>query len=207
LKDELESNVESLISKVSAGNLQHRLEEISRSYNASYNATSFEAVGSGDEPGSGGTLEMESGGGPTTTLYLNAWFPKHPDRKRGLPVGFATDLAVNIGPVPYAQLFTGEGSDPIPVDQSHLFYSINSVDIMVMCPEARVEPICQSLNMPPGPDATVFFKIIPSKIGKFQLTVVILIHNDPIHRTSFSFDASATDQATESIRAEERVGS
>jgi hypothetical protein len=61
--------------------------------------------------------------------------------------------------------------------------------------------------MPPGPDATVFFKIIPSKIGKFQLTVVILIHNDPIHRTSFSFDASATDQATESIRAEERVGS
>jgi hypothetical protein len=138
------------------------------------------------------TLEEASGGGkPTdsqeaTNLYLNAWFPDYVGKEK-LVVGEKTDFLVNLG----STLEPNQMgiSDPISEDESSLFETVDCVDVMVISPDADVVPLRNRLYMPPRPERPARFEVTPRTKGFIDLTVILTVLNEPIHRTVFSCEA------------------
>jgi hypothetical protein len=141
--------------------------------------------------------EVESGD-PASTIYLNVWFYDVTGETVTLVEQEPMTLAVNIGPLRQADSEYAS-SDAISADTSHLFYSIEYLDILIICPDASVEPLNQRLPMPPGPNATVIFTLTPNHPGSVEVTVVILVCNDPIHRSVFSFEAVEAAQTIDAV--------
>lgn len=119
-------------------------------------------------------------------LYLNAWFPEY-EEGDSLKVGVAAKLRINIAP---DEQEGGLGaSDPIPPDKARLFYTIDHVDVMVICPEADVRPLLKRLELPPSAEKFVEFEVTARGAGAVNLTVALLVCNEPIYRTVFSCSA------------------
>lgn len=132
--------------------------------------------------------------GDEDILFLNIslWDGKY--ETSALSVGREVTLEVNIGPRTKRAVAR---HDAITADQAHLFYSIDFVEVMVVSPGVDVEPLSRKMPMPPGPDATVYFTLTPLWAGDVELIVILLINNDPIHRSSFHYEVQDVARSPE----------
>jgi hypothetical protein len=89
-------------------------------------------------------------------------------------------------------------SEQLSAEKAALLQEAGHVDVMVLCPEANVQPIIRTLDLPPQQDDYVTFTVTPRIAGQINLTIALLLRNEPIHRTVFSCDAVA---ATTSVTA------
>ena len=64
---------------------------------------------------------------------------------------------------------------------------------MLLCAEADIEPIFDTLDLPPDPCNSVKFYVTPLNKGELNLTIVLLLKNEPIHRTTFSCEAEVAE--------------
>lgn len=120
-------------------------------------------------------------------LYLNIRFPKCSKEKPLLPVGQQTELVVNIG-APIDSESAGQ-TDSIPNEEASETGKIDHVDVIVLCAGADVVPLRNRLYLPPKKSNTAKFYITPLRQGNLSLSVVLLLRNDPIHRTTFNIQA------------------
>jgi hypothetical protein len=126
------------------------------------------------------------------SLYLNAWFHDHVDDHK-LTVNEPAELRINLD---YLTTQCGVSSEEIPADTACLLEGLESVDVLVMSPFADINPILQTLALPPQTDRFVAFTVIPLREGPLELTVLLLLLNQPIYRTGFLCEAAAAVEAT-----------
>lgn len=131
-------------------------------------------------------------------LYLNVWFPDRPAEEQWLIVMQAARLLVNLG----SERESGPlaASDSIREETEALLDTLDHVDVMILCVDADVIPLSSRIEVPPRRLTTAEFQITPLRPGSIPLTVVLLVKNDPIHRSHFYFEArefkSTDDLAT-----------
>lgn len=133
-------------------------------------------------------------------LYLNAWFPDYDDDD-SLKVGVAARLRVNI------DMESRDGSlgasESIPPDKAQILYTVGHIDVMVISPDADVTPLLKRLEMPPSAERFVEFKVTARAGGPINLTVALLVCNEPIYRTVFSCEAKESTAAAATAAAAE----
>lgn len=117
------------------------------------------------------------------SLYINAWFPDYED-KNALTVNVAAELRINLD-----YMSRTAQSQLIPVATAEILNAAGAVDVMVMSPVADIDPIIQTLELPPNADRYVSFSVVAKQPGQIDLTVLLLLRNEPIFRTVFSCDA------------------
>ena len=78
-----------------------------------------------------------------------------------------------------------DASNAIPSDTAELLNGLESIDVLVISPFARISPIVQTLELPPQADRFVAFTVIPLREGQLELTVLLQLMNEPIYRTAF----------------------
>jgi hypothetical protein len=123
-------------------------------------------------------------------LHLNAWFPDQPGDAVALTVDVPANLCVQLGPP------RGAGaSEPLPGAVVHGLHEVQAIDVLVLCPGADLAPISQRLRMPPDPARVLNFTITARRAGRLELEIVLLVHNEPIHRMPFPVDALAAEGA------------
>jgi hypothetical protein len=121
------------------------------------------------------------------SLYLNAFFPDYED-KEYLTVGVEAELHVNLD---YLQGDDSMGiSERLSSENAALLQEIGRIDVMLLCPEAHTSPVVETLELPPDPYNSVKFHVTPLQEGELHLTVVLLLRNESIHRTTFSCEAT-----------------
>ena len=127
----------------------------------------------------------------STDLHLNTWFPDEPNSDVHLPVGKPARLCVNLGP-PHIPSGAGKIS---PLDAAALakLAKEGALDVLVLCPGARVKPLRKRMPLPPDPKTILEFTLTPLRDGKLDLQIVLLIKNEPIHRTFFPIEAFKTE--------------
>jgi hypothetical protein len=116
-------------------------------------------------------------------LHLNAWLPDHAG-ERPLTVGSAARLCVNLGPR------RDEGASVSATHAARLD-ELDHVDVVVLCPGARVSPASRVLELPPRADRVVEFALTPLRAGALHVVVELLIQGDPIERVEFDVWAGA----------------
>lgn len=67
-------------------------------------------------------------------------------------------------------------------------YMVDHVDVIVLCPGSKVKPLRQRLPIPPKSDSIAEFELTPKVTGKFVAKVLLLICNECIHTSEFSFE-------------------
>jgi Domain of unknown function (DUF2382) len=140
-----------------------------------------------------------------STLYLNIWFPDRPQEKVCLTVGREERLLVNLGPSRgIDHLGT---SNPLSREAVSSVYATDHIDVLVLCPGANVLPLRNRLSVPPRPNDVAAFKITPMRPGPFDLMVVLLVRNEPIHRTTFSFEAIGAEDPGNAVNDLKTTGS
>jgi hypothetical protein len=150
----------------------------------------------GDEPAAATESADEE-----AALYLRAWFVDQEEDKlmeRPLVVGETSSLLVNI--IQILRITEGGFHDRLPDEVKSLINSVEYVDIVVSCPDAEVVPLRNRLFMPPDPDKPAKFGVTPRTEGDFDLTLMIMIRNEPVHRTVFlccAVEAKRIDEAGE----------
>jgi len=124
------------------------------------------------------------------TLHLNAWFPDQPGDDIVLTLDVPASLCVQLGPQ------RGAGaSEALSGAVVHALYEVEAIDVLVLCPGADIAPISRRLRMPPDPARVLAFTITPRRAGRLALEVVLLVHNEPIHRMPFPVEARAAEGA------------
>jgi hypothetical protein len=118
-------------------------------------------------------------------LCLNAWFPDEPSDVPRLIVGVAARLHVNLGP-PRAG---AAGSEVLPNKVVQELSEVPFVDVLLLCAGADIKPLRQRLPMPPDPKRVLQFTLIARRPGELDIQIVLLVHNEPIHRMSFPVTA------------------
>ena len=126
-----------------------------------------------------------------STYHLNTWFPDNPDSDVHLPVGKPAWLFVNLGP-PHIPSGAGKNSRPFDAAALEKLAEKGKLDVLVLCPGARVKPLRKRMPLPPDPKTILEFTLTPLRDGKLDLQIVLLIKNEPIHRTLFPIEADAT---------------
>lgn len=111
-------------------------------------------------------------------LCLNAWFPDHPADPIRLPVGLPALLHVNLGP----PRDDAAASEPLPPDVIQALHEVPFIDVLVLCAGADIRPLRRRLVMPPDPALVLEFALTPSRPGPLEIQIVLLVHNEPIHR-------------------------
>lgn len=147
----------------------------------------------------------EGGEDDAETFYLNVWFPERSAEEPWLVVGRDERLLVNLG-----EQREGDAlgtSDAVSEEADALLDTVDEVDVLILCSDADVVPLRNRIKVPPRKDTTAEFSVKPLRAGEISLTVVLLIKNDPIHRTSFFFEAREAEpvrgENTERIDTEE----
>jgi len=124
-------------------------------------------------------------------IYLNVWFPDRPVEKPWLLLGKAARMLVNLGD---EQEETSLGTTaPVSEESEARLETVDYVDVLVVCADADVVPLRSRIQVPPRKETTAQFEVTPLRIGEILLTVILLIKNDPIHRTPFYFEARNTE--------------
>lgn len=120
--------------------------------------------------------------------HLNSWFPENSDNGPvRLPVGNPARLCVNVGP-PHIPQGAGQTS-ALDAAAALRIIQKGSLDILVLCPGARVKTVRKRMPLPPDLKTILEFAITPLRTGKLELQIVLLIKNEPIHRTFFPIEA------------------
>ncbi len=122
------------------------------------------------------------------SLYLNASFPDYED-KETLTVGVSAKLRVSLDYLTRAEPLGS--SEQLSADTAALLQEAGEVDVLLLCPEADIQPIVETLDLPPREGNFVAFEVRPLIEGVLNLTIVLLLKNEPIHRTTFSCEAVA----------------
>jgi hypothetical protein len=122
-------------------------------------------------------------------LYLNAWFPEYAGKDK-LVVGTKTAFLVNLGTTLEPDHLGV--SDPVSEAEIALFDTVEYLDVMVISPTADIVPLRNRLKMPPTPDNPARFEITPRGEGILDLTVILTVLNEPIHRTVFTCEVEKT---------------
>jgi len=125
-----------------------------------------------------------------SALYVNAWFPDY-NEGSWLTVGETSHLLVNLGPkITPSSLSI---SDHLTRDDESLVNAAEYIDIMVLCANADVAPLRARLPMPPKPECPAKFDVTPRIEGDLELTVVLMICNEPLHYTTFCCEARISE--------------
>ena len=127
------------------------------------------------------TPETTSAAVEEHTLYLNAWFPDY-EEKDSLTVYVPAELRVALDYLTTENLGTSAQISP---EKAELLNTAGHVEVMVISPEADIDPLIVSLELPPEKEAFVKFTVTPRKEGSINLSVLLLIRNEPIYRTVF----------------------
>jgi hypothetical protein len=145
-----------------------------------------------------GGVGDEAAADESETFYLNVWFPDRPAEEPWLVVGRAERMLVNLG----AQMEEGQlgKSEPVSEEAEETLETVEYVDVLIQCSDADVVPLHSRIQVPPRKENTARFEVTPRRGGEIPLTVVLLVKNDPIHRTHFYFEAKETapDAASQS---------
>jgi len=120
------------------------------------------------------------------SLYLNASFPDY-EEKETLTVSVPAEMRISLDHVRGDDSLGA--SEELPAEKAELLQETGQVDVMLLCPEADVHPIIRTLDLPPRKDNYVTFSVTPRVAGQLNLTIVLLLKNEPIHRTAFSCQA------------------
>lgn len=125
------------------------------------------------------------------TFYLNVWFPDRPAEEPWLLVGHAERMLVNLG----AQMDEGQlgKSEAVSEEAEEALETLEYVDVLIQCSAADVVPLHSRIQVPPRKKTTAQFQVTPRREGKIPLTVVLLVKNDPIHRTHLYFEAKEAE--------------
>lgn len=127
-------------------------------------------------PTDGGVVETSL----PVVIHLNVWFPEDRWAVVTLPVGAAARLLVNLAQRPREAALA---SERVSEDAIERFYEVDHVDVMVLCPGADVTPLRARLPLPPDAGAIARFEITPRRVGPLELSVVLLIEGESVHRT------------------------
>lgn len=157
------------------------------------------------------TKEDEGGGRAaetnkdTETFYLNVWFPDRPAEEPWLVMGRAERMLVNLGEQREDEQL-GK-SEPVSEEAEEALDTVEYVDVLILCSDADVVPLRSRIQVPPRKETTAQFEVTPLYEGDISLTVVLLVKNDPIHRTNFFFEVreaeSDAGDETERVDTEE----
>lgn len=120
-------------------------------------------------------------------FYLNVWFPDRPLEEPWLIVAEEARMLVNLGE--RREEIGLATTDPISEEAESQLDTVEYVDVLVICADADVVPLRNRIQVPPRKETTAQFQVTPLRQGEISLTVVLLIKNDPIHRTLFYFEA------------------
>lgn len=146
----------------------------------------------------GGVGDEATAADESETFYLNVWFPDRPAEEPWLVVGHPERMLVNLG----AQMEEGQlgKSEPVSEEAEETLETVEYVDVLIQCSDADVVPLHSRIQVPPRKENTAQFEVTPRREGEIPLTVVLLVKNDPIHRTHFYFEAKETapDAASQS---------
>jgi hypothetical protein len=125
------------------------------------------------------------------TFYLNVWFPDRPAEQPWLVVRRAERMLVNLGAL------MEEGplgkSEPVSEEAEETLETVEYVDVLIQCSDADVVPLHSRIRVPPRKENTAQFEVTPRRGGEIPLTVVLLVKNDPIHRTHLYFEAKEAE--------------
>lgn len=149
-----------------------------------------EARGGAEDAGRAAGADVED---EAETFYLNVWFPDRPADEPWLVVACAERLLVNLGEQRDGD--TLGASDAVSEEADALLDTVEEVDVLILCSDADVVPLRNRIKVPPRRDTTAEFSVKPLRAGHISLTVVLLIKNDPIHRTPFFFEAREAEPA------------
>lgn len=131
-------------------------------------------------------------------FFLNVWFPDQPLEQPWLIVAQAARMLVNLGEQ-RDEMSLGT-TDPISEEAEAKLDTVEYVDVLVICNDADVVPLRNRIQVPPRKETTAQFEITPLREGEISLTVTLLIKNDPIHTTLFSFEARETEVEGEAVK-------
>ncbi len=118
-------------------------------------------------------------------LCLNAWFPDQPGDVARLIVGVAARLCVNLGPARAGSA----GSEVLPGEVVQQLREVPFVGVLILCAGADIKPLGRRLPLPPDPERILEFTLIPRRPGELEIQIVLLVHNEPIHRMRFPVTA------------------
>lgn len=137
-----------------------------------------------------GGVGEEAAADEAETFYLSVWFPDRPAEEPWLVVGRAERMLVNLGAKREDE---GLGkSEPVSEEAEEALETVEYVDVLIQCSDADVVPLHSRIQVPPREGNTAQFEVTPRREGEIPLTVVLLVKNDPIHRTHFYFEAKET---------------
>jgi ATP-dependent helicase YprA (DUF1998 family) len=120
-----------------------------------------------------------------STLYLNVYFPDY-DEGTKLKVGVAARLNVNLShEIKSDQLGKSEHLDEKAITS---LYAVEYVDVLVLSPGANIVPL-RSRILLNSEERTAHFNVTPIRSGIFNLTVILLARNEPIHTMMLKSEA------------------
>lgn len=113
---------------------------------------------------------------PIEQVYLNVWFPKFEPRAPRFVVDVPIEMHVALGPQRH-----GAPADPLSEDLLGRLRRLAQIDVWVQCADADVTPCDGTLQLP-WPTNVLSFELTPRRPGGLRIVVVLLIHNQPVHR-------------------------
>lgn len=113
---------------------------------------------------------------PIEQVYLNVWFPKFEPRAPRFVVDVPIEMRVALGPQRH-----GAPTDPLSEDLLGRLRRLSQIDVWVQCADADVTPCDGTLHLP-WPTNVLSFELTPRRPGGLRIVVVLLIHNQPVHR-------------------------
>ncbi|WAS90540.1 metallophosphoesterase family protein [Nannocystis punicea] len=113
---------------------------------------------------------------PVEQVYLNVWFPKFEPRAPRFVVDLPIEMRVALGPQRH-----GAPADPLSEDLLDRLRQLSQIDVWVQCADADVTPCDGTLQLP-WPTNVLSFELTPRRPGGLRIVVVLLIHNQPVHR-------------------------
>ncbi|MCY0992149.1 SIR2 family protein [Nannocystis sp. ILAH1] len=113
---------------------------------------------------------------PIEQVYLNVWFPKFEPRAPRFVVDVPIEMRVALGPQRQ-----GAPADPLSEDLLDRLRRLSQIDVWVQCADADVTPCDGTLQLP-WPTNILSFELTPRRTGGLRIAIVLLIHNQPVHR-------------------------
>lgn len=113
---------------------------------------------------------------PLHQVFLNVWFPKFEPRAPRFRVDEPIEMHVDLGPQRH-----GSRTEPLSDDLRDRLRQLSQVDVWVQCADADVTPCDGTLRLP-WPTNVLSFALTPRRAGGLRIVVVLMIHNQPVHR-------------------------
>lgn len=109
-------------------------------------------------------------------VFLNVWFPKFEPRAPRFILDEPIEMCVALGPQRH-----DAPADPLSEDLLGRLRRLSQIAVWVQCADADVTP-CDGTLWLPWPSNVLSFELTPRRPGGLRIVVVLLIHNQPVHR-------------------------